>query len=48
MRERAYESHRPYSIAEAMHTVRMRAEGRKASGDFARGCLSSLPAKPPG
>jgi len=48
MRERAYESHRPYSSAEAMHTVRMRAEGRKASGDFARGCLSSLPAKPPG
>ena len=29
MRERAYESHRPYSSAEAMRAVGTRAEGRR-------------------
>jgi len=32
-----------------MHAIRTRAEGRrKTSGDFARGYISSLTAKPPG
>ena len=50
MRERVSESHRPYSSAEAMRAVRTRAEGKKkrTSGDFARGYIFSLTAKPPG
>jgi len=48
MRERVSESCRPYSSAEVMHVVGMRAKGRRwTSGDFARGYISSPTTKPP-